>query len=40
VGTEFEEVSSDEDRSVYKLGGGEARIEIDTDDGNIELRII
>jgi len=34
----FEELSSDEDRSVYRLPGGNARIEIDTDDGDIELR--
>ncbi len=34
----FEEVSSDDERSVYRLSGGDARIEIDTDDGNIELR--
>lgn len=40
IGDEFEEVSSDEDQSIYRLAGGDARIEIDTDDGDIELRTI
>lgn len=40
VGSEFEERSSDEHRSVYRLQGGESRIEIDIDDGDVELRII
>ena len=34
----FEELSSGDDRTVYRLAGGNARIEIDTDDGDIELR--
>ena len=38
VDSNFEEISSDEDRSVYRLAGGDSRIEIDTDDGDIELR--
>jgi hypothetical protein len=38
VDNNFEEVSSDDERSVYRLAGGDARIEINTDDGNIELR--
>jgi len=38
VDNNFEEVSSDDERSVYRIAGGDARIEINTDDGNIELR--
>lgn len=38
VGGAFEEISSGEERSVYRLAGGSGRIEIDTDDGDIELR--
>lgn len=37
VGSNFKEVSSEEGRSVYRLSGGEARIDIDTDDGEVEL---
>lgn len=40
VGSNFEVISEDEDRSVYRLPGGDAKIEIDTDDGDIELRTI
>lgn len=40
VGNEFEEERSDEHRSLYRLPGGESRVEIDTDDGDIELRTI
>lgn len=40
AGDNFEEVSADEDRTVYRLPGGNARIEIDSDDGDIELRTI
>lgn len=40
IDSNFEEVSSGENRSVYRLSGGNARIEIDTDDGDVELRII
>lgn len=36
----FEEVSSDEERSEYRLSGGKARVEIDTDDGTVSLRTI
>jgi len=36
----FEEVTSDEDHSAYLLPGGDAKIKIDTDDGDIELRTI
>ncbi|NGP88684.1 DUF4097 family beta strand repeat-containing protein [Fodinibius halophilus] len=34
----FEELDRDERRSLYRLLGGEARIEIDIDDGDVELR--
>lgn len=37
---EFEEVMDDDDRSIYRLLNGNAKISIDTDDGNIELRVI
>ena len=40
VGSNFEVIREDEDRSVYRLPGGDAKIEIDTDDGDIELRTI
>lgn len=40
VGDKFEEERSDEKRTVYRLPGGEARVEIDTDDGEVELRTI
>lgn len=39
VGDQFEKVRSDEDESVYRLEGGNARIEIDTDDGRVELQV-
>lgn len=38
--SEFEEVMDDDDRSIYRLLNGNAKISIDTDDGNIELRVI
>ncbi|WP_138431973.1 DUF4097 family beta strand repeat-containing protein [Fodinibius saliphilus] len=34
----FEELDKDERRSLYRLSGGEARVEIDIDDGDVELR--
>lgn len=40
AGNNFEEVSSDEDRSIYRLPGGKALIEIEIDDGEIELQTI
>lgn len=40
VGREFEEVLDDENRSIYRLLGGNAKVSIDTDDGNIDLRVI
>ncbi len=40
VGNNFEETDTDEDRSIYRLAGGNARIEIDTDDGDIDLRTL
>ena len=40
VGGSFEEISSDEERAVFRLPGGDARIEIDADDGDIDLRTI
>lgn len=40
TGDSFGEISSDEDQALYRLGGGEAHIEIETDDGEIELRTI
>lgn len=40
VDDNFEEESSDEDRSVYRLPGGNASIEITTDDGDVALRVI
>lgn len=36
----FEEVSTDDDRSIYRLSGGKARIDIDSDDGDIDLRTL
>jgi hypothetical protein len=36
----FERSSSDEDYSVYHLAGGKAHIDIDSDDGDIDLRTI
>jgi len=36
----FEEINSDEERSEYRLSGGNARVEIDTDDGTVSLRTI
>lgn len=40
VGREFEEVLDDENRSIYRLLGGNAKVSIDTDDGDIDLRVI
>ena len=40
VGSNFEEISSDEDNSVFKLAGGNARIEIDVDDTDISLQTL
>lgn len=40
VGSAFKELSSKEGRSVYRLSGGEARIDIDMDDGEVELDTI
>lgn len=40
VGSSFKEIRSNEDNSVYRLPGGTATIEIDTDDGDIDLRTI
>ncbi len=40
IDSNFEVVSEDEERSVYRLPGGNAKIEIDTDDGDISLRTI
>jgi hypothetical protein len=37
---EFEEVLDDDDRSIYRLLNGNAKISISTDDGNIDLRVI
>lgn len=36
----FEKVSSDDDRSIYRLSGGNSRIEINSDDGSIDLRTL
>lgn len=40
VDPDFEDIRSDEEYSVYRLAGGEAKIDIYSDDGNIELRTI
>lgn len=40
VGREFEEVLDDKNRSIYRLLGGNAKVSIDTDDGDIDLRVI
>lgn len=36
----FEEISHDDERSVYRLPGGDATVKIDSDDGNIDLRTL
>lgn len=38
--SEYEEVMADEDRSIYRLPLGNAKISIKTDDGDIVLRVI
>lgn len=40
VSREFERIMDEENRSVYRLQGGTARVTIDTDDGDIEFRVI
>ena len=36
----FEKILNEENRSAYRLDGGSAKVSIETDDGNIELKII
>lgn len=40
VSREFERLMDEENRSVFRLQGGTARVMIDTDDGDIEFRVI
>lgn len=40
VGSNFKEVHKDEEHALYRLPGGNAKVEIDSDDGDIELRTI
>lgn len=40
IGTDLQEVSSGKDHTVFRLPGGDARIEIETDDGDIALQTI